>query len=453
MPANVPASIEAEQALLGSMFLYPQTIELAFDEDLQPSDFFNKENRQIYQVILELRKENKPIDVNMVITRLTDLQQLDAVGGAEYILHLTDVAISGSNSEYYLSNIKEKSLLRKLIEVCENIRVKCYEGQYAPLDVLNEAESLVTKISRERKTGEFVNSKDAFAEVIQRINYLQTHQEITGVPSGYTYLDQVTNGFQNSDLIIIAARPSVGKTAFALNIAVNAATRADKTIAVFSLEMPVIQLAMRMLAAKASVESDKLRTGKYITNQDWAKIDEAIDKLGKANIYMDDSSSTKINDIFAKCRKLKQENGLDMIIIDYLQLVTPSVNRGDNRQQEVAEISRALKQLARELNVPVIALSQLNRSVERGERGKYPQLSDLRESGAIEQDADIVMFLHRDNEKNQNEDGTRKDIQDIKVIIAKHRNGGLANIDLAFDSKFNAFYTKQYSGDENEETE
>lgn len=452
MPTKAPASIEAEQALLGSMFLYPQTVQLAFDENLLVGDFFAEENRKIYQVILNLQNENKPIDTNTVITRLTDLHQLDEVGGAEYILHLTDVAISGSNSEYYLANIKEKSLLRKLIEVCENIRVKCYEGQYAPFDVLNEAESLITKISRERKTTEFVDSNAAFNEVIQRINYLQTHQEMTGVPSGYTYIDRTTNGFQNGDLIIIAARPSVGKTAFALNLAVNAATRASKSIAIFSLEMPVIQLATRMLAAKASVESDKLRTGKYISNQDWAKIDEAVNKLEKAQLYMDDSSSIKINDIFAKCRKLKQDNGLDMIIVDYLQLVSPSVSRGDNRQQEVAEISRALKQLARELQVPVIALSQLSRSVEKGGE-KYPQLSDLRESGAIEQDADIVMFLHRDSKENQNEDGSRKEVQTIKVIIAKHRNGALANIDLAFDSKYNAFYTKQNSGDENEQTE
>ncbi len=449
MPANVPASIEAEQALLGSMFLYPQTVQLAFDEGLQVSDFFDEQNKRIYSTILALQNENKPIEVNSVITRLSDLQQLDSVGGTEYILHLTDVAISGSNSEYYLSTLKEKALLRKMIEVCEQIRVKCYEGQYAPYDVLNEAESLITQISRERKTTELTKSQDAFNELINRINYLQEHQQMTGVPSGFTYIDKVTNGFQPGDLIIVAARPSVGKTAYALNLAANAAVKYSKKVAIFSLEMPVIHLAMRMLSATANVESEKIRTGKYISNKDWAQIDEAVTKLKNAQLFMDDSSAIKMNEIFAKCRKQQQETGLDMIIIDYLQLVTPSVSRGDNRQQEVSEISRSLKQLARELKVPVIALSQLSRSVEKGEKGKLPQLSDLRESGAIEQDADVVMFLHRDSKENFNEDGSRKDDQTIKVIIAKHRNGSLANIDLAFDSRYNAFYTKKM-GEENE---
>lgn len=450
MATSVPASIEAEQALLGSMFLYPQTVQLAFDEGLQVSDFFDEQNKRIYSTILALQNENKPIEVNSVITRLSDLQQLDSIGGAEYILHLSDVAISGSNSEYYLSILKEKALLRKMIEVCEKIRVKCYEGQYAPFDVLNEAETLITQISRERKTTELTKSQDAFNELINRINYLQENQQMTGVPSGFQYIDKITNGFQQGDLVIIAARPSVGKTAFALNLAVNASVRFSKKIAIFSLEMPVIHLAMRMLSATASVDSEKIRTGKYISNQDWAKIDEAVGKLKNAQLFMDDSSAIKINEIFAKCRKQQQETGLDMIIIDYLQLVTPSVSRGDNRQQEVSEISRSLKQLARELKVPVIALSQLSRSVEKGEKGKLPQLSDLRESGAIEQDADVVMFLHRDNKDNFNEDGSRKEDQTIKVIIAKHRNGSLANIDLAFESKYNAFYTKQNTGEENE---
>ena len=441
--ANVPASIEAEEALLGSILLYPQTQTLVFDEALQISDFFDEKHKKIYDAISQLQKQQNPIDAQSVITRLSDTQKLDKAGGMEYIFHLTDVAISSSNSAYYLTLIKEKSLLRKMIEVCENIREKCYQQQYSPLDVLNEAETKITEVSRERKTTEFISSKQAISQVIERINELQSSKQITGVPSGFKYIDKVTNGFQNGDLVIVAARPSVGKTAFALNIASKSATIFKKKVAVFSLEMPAIHLAMRMLAAKASVDSEKIRTGKNISNQDWAKIDRATKDLSTASIYMDDSSVIKVNDVFAKCSKLKESNGLDLIIIDYLQLIAPSTSHGDNRQQEVSEISRSLKQLARELNVPVIALSQLSRSVEKGEKGKYPVLSDLRESGAIEQDADLVMFLHRDKAANENEDGTRKDTQDIKVLIAKHRNGALANIDLAFQSKYNQFIDKE----------
>ncbi|MGN1399246.1 MAG: replicative DNA helicase [Erysipelotrichaceae bacterium] len=443
--ANVPASIEAEEALLGSILLYPQTQRLVYDEGLTVSEFFDGKHRKIYDAILSLNQQQKPIDAQSVITRLSDTQTLDMVGGTEYIFHLTDVAISSTNSAYYLSTIKEKALLRKLIEVCENIKDKCYQQQYSPLDVLNEAESKITEVSRERKTTEFISGKQAIKQVIDRINQLQNTKDLTGIASGFKYIDKITNGFQNGDLIIVAARPSVGKTAFALNVASNVATVSGKKVAIFSLEMPAIHLGSRMLSAKASVDSEKIRTGKNITNQEWVNIDRAINAFSNSSIYMDDSSVIKVNDIFAKCRKLKENEGLDLIIIDYLQLIAPSTSRGDNRQQEVSDISRALKQLARELNVPVMALSQLSRSAEKGggEKGKTPVLSDLRESGAIEQDADVVMFLHRDKAANENEDGTRKETQEIRVIIAKHRNGALGSVDLAFQSKFNRFLNKE----------
>ena len=446
MPTSAPASIEAEQALLGSMFLYPETFRLAFEENLQPSDFFSDSNRKIYQVIVSLNEEKKPTDVASVITRLTDLQQLDNIGGVDYIMHLTDVAITSANSAYYITSIQEKALLRKLIEVSENIKKKSYEDQYNAADVLNEAESMILKVSRDRKTTEFKTSKDAFDEVIANIMKLQKTGGMTGVPSGYKYLDNNTNGFQNGDLIIVAARPSVGKTAFALNIASNAAVTYNKTIALFSLEMPVLHLTNRMLSAKSGVDSDKIRTGRYLLNSDWARIDEAKGKLEKAKLYMDDSSSIKVNDIFSKCRKLKETDGLDMVIVDYLQLIQPSTSKSDNRQQEVSEISRSLKQMARELDVPVIALSQLSRAVESKDRD--PQLSDLRESGAIEQDADVVIFLHREKKatEEENEDDNQRV---IKVIIAKHRNGSIGSIELAFDNATNAFIDIQY-GNQNE---
>jgi replicative DNA helicase len=446
MAQQVPASIEAEQALLGSLLLYPQTADLVYEEGLEPDDFFAEKNRRIFQEIQQLYKERKPIDVTTLITRLTDKQLLSSVGGAEYFGYLTDVAISSTNSDYYISIIQQKSLLRKMIEVTEGIRIKCMEEQYDPLTVLNEAESKIMEISRRRRTSDFTGSKETFDEVIKRLNEVAQNKSMTGVPSGYEHLDNITNGFQKGNLIILAARPSVGKTALALNIASNAACQ-NRTVALFSLEMPCVDLGNRMLSAKSTVDSNKIRTGRYLSNDDWAKIDEAKGILEKMPLYLDDSTGIKVNDIMAKCRKLQSEHGLDLIIIDYLQLVTANVTHADNRQQDVAEIARGLKQLARELDVPVIALSQLSRNVEQ--RDREPILSDLRESGAIEQDADIVMFIHRPKKKDD-EQQEENDYTDLKIIIAKHRNGPIGSIWLAFDNKTNAFYTKEYRDDEYE---
>ncbi len=446
MAQQVPASIEAEQALLGSLLLYPQTADLVYEEGIEPDDFFADQNRKIFREMQQLYKEKKPIDITTLITRLTDKQLLSSVGGAEYFSYLTDVAISSTNSDYYISIIQEKSLLRRMIEVTENIRIKCMEEQYDALSVLNEAESKISEISRRRRTSDFTASKEAFDEVIKRLNEVAQSRQATGVTCGYDHLDNITNGFQKGNLIILAARPSVGKTALALNIASNVVCQ-NRTVALFSLEMPCIDLGNRMLSAKSTVDSNKIRTGRYLTNDDWAKIDEAKSILEKTPLYMDDATGIKVNDIMVKCRKLQSEHGLDLVIVDYLQLITANNAHADNRQQDVAEIARGLKQLARELNVPVIALSQLSRNVEQ--RDREPILSDLRESGAIEQDADVVMFIHRPKKK---EDEAEEDngITDLKIIIAKHRNGPIGHIWLAFDNKTNAFYTKEYRDDEYE---
>ncbi|MBR5049216.1 MAG: replicative DNA helicase [Erysipelotrichaceae bacterium] len=446
MAQQVPASIEAEQALLGSLLLYPQTADLVYEEGIEPEDFFSDKNRRIYREIQQLYREKKPIDVTTLITRLTDKQQISAVGGAEYFSYLTDVAISSTNSEYYISIIKDKSLLRQMIEVTENIRMKCMEEQYDPMSVLNEAESQISKISQSRRTSDFTSSKTTFDDVIKRLNEVAQSGVMTGVPSGYDHLDNITNGFQKGNLIILAARPAVGKTALALNIAANAACT-NRTVALFSLEMPYIDLGNRMLSAKSTVDSQKIRTGRYLTNDDWARVDEAKSIMEKTALFIDDSTGIKVNDIMAKCRKLQSEHGLDLVIIDYLQLIDAANSRSDNRAQEVSEISRALKQMARELNVPVIALSQLSRKSE--ESNREPILSDLRESGAIEQDADIVMFIHRKKKENEQEE-ENSEIADLKIIIAKHRNGPIGNVWLAFDKKTNAFYTKEYRDDEYE---
>ncbi|MGI6608020.1 MAG: replicative DNA helicase [Erysipelotrichaceae bacterium] len=451
MTLKVPASVDTEEALLGSLFLYPETFRLAFEENLVSGDFFVPANKKIYQVMLDLNHEEKPVDVATVVTRLQDIQELNSVGGVDYIMHLTDLAISSANSRHYITNLKEKSLLRRLIEVSERIKQRSYQGQHDPIDVLNEAESLILSVSRDRKTTEFKNSKETFDELIERINELKDKSGLTGVASGFGFLDNITNGFQKGDLIIIAARPSVGKTAFALNIASETATKYDSTVALFSLEMPAIHLAMRMMAANSSVEISKLRKGRGIENDEWGRIDVAKNRLEKAKIFIDDSPTIKVNEIFAKCRKLKDNQKLDLIIIDYLQLIAPSVSKGDNRQLEVSEISRSLKQMARELEVPVIALSQLSRTVEKGKDRRRPILSDLRESGAIEQDADIVMFLHQAKEKENNKSSSKEKEREIELIIAKHRNGPTGSLLFSFETPINRFYAKMRTNIEEED--
>ena len=446
MAQQVPASIETEQALLGSLLLYPETAELVYEEGLEPEDFFADKNRRIYREMQELYQEGKPIDVTSVITRLTDKQEINNVGGADYFSYLTDVAISATNSEYYISILKEKTLLRELIRFTEDIKIKAMEEQYNAMDVLDEAERKVSLISNRRRTSDFVTSKKAFEDAIRNLNLLAQSRGMTGVASGYEYLDRITNGFQKGDLIILAARPAVGKTALALNMATNAVYN-NNTVALFSLEMPYLSLAERILSAKSGVDSYKIRTGQNLTNDDWARIDSTRSALEKTHLFIDDASSIKVNDITAKCRKLQNEQGLDLVIIDYLQLINARRENSDNREQDVSEISRSLKQMARELNVPVIALSQLNRSVEQRER--EPMLSDLRESGAIEQDADIVMFIHPVKKKDDDENAD-DDIVDRKLIIAKHRNGAIGDVWLAFKKSTNTFITKQYRNDEYE---
>ena len=443
---QVPQSIETEQALLGSMLVYPSTIITAYDQNLQPEEFYLESDRRIFSVITDLQNENIPVDVTSVVTRLSDLQQLNAVGGIEYISRLTDMAVSSANSEYYIKTIQDKAILRKLIDVSQKVIDDCYNNSANAEEVLADAENHVLNITRNVKATDFTTSREAMEQVLAQIRLLQQHKEMTGVRSGFLDLDRITYGFQKGDLIIMAARPSVGKTAFALNIAANAATKYGKAVALFSLEMPVLQLGMRILSASSGVDSYRIRTGNNLTNDDWAKIKFASDSLVSSKLFIEDSASIKVNDIFAKCRKLKAEGNLDMIVIDYLQLITPSSRHSDNRQLEVSEISRSLKALARELEVPVIALSQLSRSVEQRSGDKRPILSDLRESGAIEQDADIVMFLHRPDYFNKNKEEEQDTPSDAclpaTIIIAKHRNGSTGDVELMFQSNINAFFNK-----------
>ncbi|MBE6116366.1 MAG: replicative DNA helicase [Erysipelotrichaceae bacterium] len=455
--AELPHSSETEQALLGSLIEYPNTFVKAEDLGLVSEDFFVGSHQELYGHLQDMYRTGKPIELRSVVAFLNDKKALTKCGGVDYISDLVDMAISSENSEYYIRVIKNKSTLRKLIEEVRRIENESFDSAKDVEDILDKAEKNILRITRDVKAGEFHSGRQVMSEVQRQINMLQNRQEMTGVRTGYNELDRITYGFQKGDLIIVAARPSVGKTAFALNIATRAACDFGAGVALFSLEMPYLQIGMRILSARANVDSYRIRTGRNLDNEDWAKMKVAMKAIGESNLYIDDSSSITIREITAKCRKLKAEGKLDMIVIDYLQLISSAGSaRYDNRQVEVSEISRNLKGLAREMNVPVIALSQLSRSVETRSGDKKPILSDLRESGSIEQDADIVMFLHRPDyyNKDKTEDDGDKlpdSRYEANIIIAKHRNGSIGEISLMFQPNTNAFLPlavrKEYSED------
>lgn len=436
---ELPKSLEAEQSILGSLLIYPQVVATVRDLDLQSDEFFSEGHQIIFSIMQELMEHGKPIDATSIITKLTDTNRLQDVGGLEYLIQLGDGAISSANASYYIDIIKSKAHLRRLILTAEKIASEGFDGSNELDVVMDLAEKEILNVTRSRRTTDFKSSRTVVSDVIEEVMRLRENKEgVTGVKTGYRDLDNTTNGFQRGDLIILAARPSMGKTAFALNLALNASIYNPDAIAIFSLEMPAEALMKRILSAKAQVEGNKLRTG-FLNDSEFSQLNESANELMSSKIFIDDSASIKMSEVFSKCRKLKSEFGLDMVLIDYLQLISGNGKGGsDNRQQEVSEISRSLKALARELEVPVIALSQLSRSVE-SRQDKRPMLSDLRESGAIEQDADIVMFLYRDEYYNRDET-KESSIDRTEVNIAKHRNGATRNIELAFNKSINAFY-------------
>ncbi len=437
MSRILPQNVEAEQALLGTIMVFPNSMESCFENSLLAEDFFDKKNQTIYENLLRLFNEQKPTDFTSLLARLNDRGLTNEIGGIDYLSELSNNAITGYSAQHYIDLIKEKSLLRQLIYASQEIIQESFENSYDSGEVLDKAERLIVDLTHSRKAGEFKTVDVVVEEVLQRIKDIRSnHGRPTGVESGYRVLDKITHGFQKGDLIIIAARPAVGKTAFALNLAVNAANvKETGPIAMFSLEMPATSLVQRMLSTKSRVEGSRLRDG-IISAADNIRLNDASEALAAANIHIDDSSVIKVSEIFAKCRKLKHDKGLSLIIIDYLQLISGSKNRSESRQVEVSEISRSLKGLAREMNVPVIALSQLSRNVEKNKG--YPQLSDLRESGSIEQDADIVMFLHHDEDKDA-ELNMGEDTESRELVIAKHRNGKTGVIELFFEKFCNKF--------------
>ncbi|MBO9131347.1 replicative DNA helicase [Bacillus sp. 165] len=437
-----PQNIEAEQAVLGAVFIEQEALTVA-SEVLISEDFYRAAHQKIFQVMLALADKGEPLDLITVTSELANQDLLEEIGGVSYLNDLASSVPTAANVEYYAKIVEEKSILRRLIRTATSIASDGYTREDDVAGLLNEAEKKVLEVSQRKNAGAFQNIKDVLVVTYDKIELLHNRKgDITGIPTGFTELDRMTAGFQRNDLIIVAARPSVGKTAFALNIAQNVATKTDENVAIFSLEMGADQLVMRMLCAEGNIDAQRLRTGS-LTSEDWGKLTMAMGSLSNAGIYIDDTPGIRVGEIRAKCRRLKQENGLGMILIDYLQLIQGNGKSGENRQQEVSEISRSLKGLARELQVPVIALSQLSRGVE-SRQDKRPMMSDIRESGSIEQDADIVAFLYREDYYDRETEN--KNI--IEIIIAKQRNGPVGSVELAFVKEYNKFVNLERRFDE-----
>ena len=436
MTRQLPHSLDAEKALLGAMLMYPSAIKSANELGLRAEDFFADAHRAIFSAMNDILEAGKMVDGTALINRLSDLSTLPRVGGADYILELADHSISSANIKYYIEIVQDKAYMRNLILTAQKIAEQGFHVEDGIDSLMDDAEKQILQVTRTRRTTDFKDTKEVVSHVMDNITRMSEQKtNITGIKTSYHALDNTTNGLQKGDLIILAARPSMGKTAFAINLAIQVARHNNLPVAVFSLEMPAEQLIMRMLSSTSLVEGNKLRSG-YLNNNEWNMLNEAAGELRNLPVYIDDTPSIRVAEIFSKCRKLRTEKGLGMIVVDYIQLLS-AAKASENRQQEVSEISRSLKALAREMQVPVIALSQLSRLVERRE-DKRPMLSDLRESGALEQDADIVLFLYRDEyyHKEKTEDMQEK----VEVDIAKHRNGPTRKIELAFDRNINAFY-------------
>lgn len=440
-----PHNSEAEQSVIGAVFLEPQALITA-SEIVIADDFYHIAHQKIFQTMLNLSDQGKAIDLVTVTEELSAKKELEDIGGLSYITELSSAVPTAANIAHYAKIVEEKAILRRLIRVASKIADDGYTREDEVEVLLAEAEKKMLEVSNRKNAGDFKHVKDVLVQTFDNIEQLQSRDgDVTGIPTGFRDLDKMTAGFQRNDLIIVAARPSVGKTAFALNVAQSVAVKARENVAIFSLEMGADQLVMRMLCAEGNIDAQRLRTGALET-EDWSKLTMAMGSLSNSGIYIDDSPGVRMTDIRAKCRRLAKESGLGMILIDYLQLILGSGKPGENRQQEVSEISRSLKGLARELKVPVIALSQLSRGVEQ-RQDKRPMMSDLRESGSIEQDADIVAFLYRDDYYDKESES--KDI--IEIIIAKQRNGPTGTVSLAFRKEYNKFLNLEFTPPPREE--
>lgn len=430
----LPNSIEAEQAVIGAMLMDRDAI-LTSSEIVCGEDFYQSAYGIVFDAIVELYNEGKPVDLVTLQERLKEKDVPAEISSLEFARDLIAAVPTSANVKYYAEIVVEKAMMRRLIKLNEEIANMCYLGKEPLEAVLEITEKKVFELVQKRNTGDYVPIKDVVLNVLEKIEKASKNSgSVTGIPTGFLDLDYKTSGLQPSDLILVAARPSMGKTAFVLNIAQHVAFKAKKSVAIFSLEMSKEQLVNRLFSLESQVDSQALRTGN-LKDSDWEKLIEGAGIIGRSNLIIDDTPGISISELRSKCRKYKLEHGLDLIIIDYLQLMTGRVGgRSESRQQEISEISRALKGLARELNVPVIALSQLSRAVEQRPEHR-PMLSDLRESGAIEQDADVVMFIYRDDYYNK--DTELKNVAEI--IIAKQRNGSIGTVNLTWLPNYTKF--------------
>lgn len=422
-----PHNLEAEQSVLGAMLIERDAV-MSVSNLLRPEDFYADKHSQLYDAMMILFNRGEPVDLITIQDELRKRGHLESVGGLPYLTSLMNTVPTTANVQQYALIVEQKATLRRLQMAARRVVEDCYSTEDYE-STLVEAEKNIFTVTQKRSAKGYVHIKDALVTAYGHLEFLYTSKgRTTGVTTGFRDLDQMTSGFQPSDMIIVAARPSVGKTAFTLNVARNAAIIGNAKVAFFSLEMSAEQLALRMLAAEAAVDGHRLRTGQLL-DQDWQRLGSALATLADSHIYIDDTPNCPLQEVRAKSRRIAQEHGLDLVIVDYLQLMSLPSRPGqvNNRQQEISEISRSLKTLARELRVPVIALSQLSRSVEQ-RQDKRPMLSDLRESGAIEQDADLVAFLYRDDYYDP--ESEKKNM--VEVIVAKHRNGPIGSIDLYF---------------------
>ena len=434
MEKLLPQNIEAECGVLGSIIIDPEAI-VQVSDFLHADDFYRDAHHTIYEVILQLYEEHEPADFITICDELERRNRLEEVGGESYITSLINQVPTSGNVEFYARIVERTAILRRLIHAAGQIAAIAYEEGDADI-ALDKAEQLIFNISQRHARSDFTHMRDVLAEYMNKLDKLHERRgTIVGVPTGFTDLDRITGGLQKSDLIVLAARPGIGKSSLALSLAHNAALKYYTSIAVFSLEMSKDQLAQRLLSMDAGIDQQRLRTG-IIEEDEWDRIVYAMDTLSESNIWIDDTAGISTMEMRSKARRLQAEHGIDLIIVDYLQLMQATIGgkRNENRVQEISEISRSLKGLARELNIPVLALAQLSRAVE-SRQSKVPQLSDLRESGSIEQDSDIVMFIYRDDLYNQ--ESERKNIADI--IIAKHRNGPIGEISLYFQASQTRF--------------
>lgn len=427
-----PHDVEAEQAVLGCMITDKDAV-IAAVESLSEEDFYREDNKLIYKAIMNLYNRAEPIDIITLKSELSAMGKFDAIGGLEYLAELPEKVPTTTNVDKYIKIVEEKSTLRTLIKTANDILTAGYDPTQEVESIMDSAEKKIFNIMQKKNQTGYASIKDILVDSFTELEELYNRkQHVTGVPTGFIDLDNKTAGLHNSDLILVAARPAMGKSAFALNIATNAALAANTGVAIFSLEMSKEQMANRILGSVAMVDGNSIRTGR-IADDDWIKLATASGELSQTGIFIDDTPGISVMEIRAKCRKLKMEKDIGLVIIDYLQLVQGSAKAG-SREQEIAEISRSLKILAKEINVPVIALSQLSRAPEQRPDHR-PMLSDLRESGSIEQDADIVMFLYRDDYYNP--DTEKKNI--AEVIIAKHRAGSTGTVELAWLGSYTKF--------------